>query len=238
MAKEKKKEPIPTGRKGEYIDPATGKRFSSVTGEIPRDVPDRGGGGTIIEKGGHTFIAPPSAEKKIAELRAEGKLPSLEMTPEQKEAEQAAEERMRRKAAFQGLEEEGLIPEEEMPERVELDVERKAGEGMPLVGASIAGIGQAVAMFLKDTPLKSFVGEGQEIDNLVQTPEGRRGVMIAEIQREELDKSISATEALGALIEGIPVVGSLANEYAGDLLKTPEATTRDLRAQSSGQIQK
>ena len=80
MAKEKKKEPIPTGRKGEYIDPATGKRFSSVTGEIPKDISDRpaGGGSLIIEQDGHTFIAPPSEARKVAELRAEGKLPTLE----------------------------------------------------------------------------------------------------------------------------------------------------------------
>ena len=138
---------------------------------------------------------------------------------------------------FEQAQEEGLIPGE-TPQRVELDIEKRAGESIPIIGAPIAGIGIAIAKFLKGTPLKSFAGKGADIEPLIQSPEGIREVMIAEIQAEQFDKSISATQAIGVAAEALGLtalpldIGKTVEKFT----KTPSEDVETLR-QSVAQME-
>ena len=126
--------------------------------------------------------------------------------------------------------EEGLIPGE-APERVELDIDPKTGEGLPIVGSPVTALGLGIATFLEGTKLKSFVSKESDIEPLLQTPEGQREIMIAEIQEEQFSKSISATELVGVASEALGLndlpfgIGELVNKFT----KTPSEDVETLR---------
>lgn len=134
---------------------------------------------------------------------------------------------------FRQVQEEGLIPEE-APKRVELDVEPLPGESIPIVGPVVASLAQAfVSRFFRgdDALLKSFKGSKADIEPLIQSPEGLREVMLAEIQEEEFDRTISITEGVGAAAEAfglnkLPLgIGGVVEKFT----KTPSEDVETLR---------
>ena len=48
---------------------------------------------------------------------------------------------------------------------------------------------------------------------------------------KSFDKGISEAEEIGTLIESIPIIGPLASKWAGDLLQTPSANSKNVIAE-------
>lgn len=68
----------------------------------------------------------------------------------------------------------------------------------------------------------------EDIDTPIQDPQTAREVALREIQQREIAKGITAGEAFGALVESIPVVGSLAGSYATGLIEDPKGNVNTL----------
>ena len=145
--------------------------------------------------------------------RAEGQVPLLEQ--QQRDIESTAI-----------LKERGVF-ERTPAVREELDIEKRGPEGeggrfaaanLPLIGSSIsAGLSARDARgFLEDRKL-----EGIE-PGLLSDPDTARAVALAAIQQDAIDEGISSAESFGSVIEGIPLVGSLANRYASGLIEDPK----------------
>ena len=60
------------------------------------------------------------------------------------------------------------------------------------------------------------------------TPETLREAALREIRDASVKEGISISESVGTLIEGIPIVGSLASKYANGLLQTPSSNANDV----------
>lgn len=122
---------------------------------------------------------------------------------------------------------------EESPERVELDVspgEKVAQEHIPLIGSIITPMVNAVTGILGQNEYKGLTND----DKLVysQTPEGRRVVMINEIRKQELNKAVTATEAVGVAAEalGLTRITTLnIGETVEQFVKTPSADVETFR---------
>jgi len=121
---------------------------------------------------------------------------------------------------------------EERPERVELmpteeELKRRAS-AKRYTNAQIKQVKNfAESMGWDWNEYADKLGIGTEVLNdLIQNPETQRQIMLQEIQREELDKSLSASQKLGALLE--PYLGDLkvfdidVGGYADQWLQMPK----------------
>lgn len=156
---------------------------------------------------------------------------------EKQQVEQAKvlqEQQKRKEEAKKVLEEKGFF-EEKQPERVELDIERRKGiegaiEEAPIIGKSIG----AITSILTNAARKGWLPvlkTKEEVETPLQTAETLREATLREIQKEELKRGISAGESFGALIESIPVLGSLANNYASGLIEDPKGNVQTIISQ-------
>lgn len=102
----------------------------------------------------------------------------------------------------------------EQPERRELDPSRTALGAAPVIGPLAEGILKAVGF----TPSV----------NLDATPEEMKTLALTKIEKQEINKGITASENFGQFVEAIPVFGSLASKYAGGLLETPSENTQTI----------
>jgi hypothetical protein len=159
---------------------------------------------------GSQFVLP---EREIKELEARGKIAETEepltyKKPEQMKREgisqqrlQEEQERQRQEEILPIAEETGVF--EDRPERVELNPTEEELKQKPptykrfLFGSPIKEASKII--FGKD--------EGEKIDDLIQNPETLRSTMLQEIQREELDKSLTSSQKLGGILE--PYLGDL-----------------------------
>jgi len=56
----------------------------------------------------------------------------------------------------------------------------------------------------------------------------REGIIKNQIQRKIFEDGLTTSEEIGALVEGIPVIGGLVAEYASDLIETPRGNLNTL----------
>jgi hypothetical protein len=108
------------------------------------------------------------------------------------------------------------VMQEEQPMRRDLSPEARFGEKIPVIGGATSALQNVMSDTLKKIPfLKNLVGEG------ILEPEILRNAALTEIEERVYQEGITASEKFGAFVEGIPIVGSLVNKYARDLIETP-----------------
>lgn len=124
------------------------------------------------------------------------------------------------------LEEAGAF-EEVTPTEVSLQPEPGFGENIPVLGPSTGAIGFAVGNLL---PFLKGPNVQKPFDGPLE--EGTiREAALREISEQEYKKGISSAEAFGTLVESIPVVGSLARQYAAGLIETPSSNADQVIAE-------
>lgn len=120
--------------------------------------------------------------------------------------------------------------DEETPQRRELDPATSALERVPVLGGTFGAIKDVLQnVVLKTVPEGAFKKAFKENLGVAQ-PDELRTLALTEIERQEIEKGLTASEQFGALIEGIPVVGSLASKYAGGLIETPSDNAKQVKA--------
>lgn len=132
-------------------------------------------------------------------------------------AEEFAREEAQRKAVEA---EQQRVFEEEQPTRRELDPARTLLEKTPILGGTLGALANIMADIL---PGKAEKAVGRQL-----TPDELRTTALTEIEKQEVEKGLTASEKFGELVEGIPVVGSLASKYAGGLIETPSENTQTI----------
>lgn len=157
--------------------------------------------GNIIEKGGKTYLAPKVAPEELANVQqkitgqteTEGRTSLAEQTALQKNLSVA--------------EETGVF--EQRPERVELspseqEINQLRYHEQPIKQAKqfVESIGKDWEEYKKELNIND---EG--LSDLIQNPETQRQLIIQEIQRKELNASLTASQKLGAVLE--PFLGNL-----------------------------
>ena len=63
------------------------------------------------------------------------------------------------------------------------------------------------------------------------TPERLRSDALTQIEKKVYDRGVDNNTKFGAIVEAIPIVGALVNQYARGLVDTPTGTVNDLRSQ-------
>ena len=125
-------------------------------------------------------------------------------------------------------EERARLLAEEIPVRRELDPTISALEKVPVLGGTFGAIKDVI----QGVVLKAIT-EGEYKEKFkktlgVATPEELRTVAFTQIEKQEIERGLTASEQFGAIIEGIPIVGSLAQEYAGGLIETPSENAAEV----------
>ena len=184
---------------------------------IPRHVPTE-------------FLDLLSPERKAEIMEREGILPP-------KEQRLVREQRTREKAGKEFLEEKGFF-EERLPERTELDIKRTGAEKLPLVGPGLGAVREVLAVqdVIEGVPVKKkWFGltskQQEEMTTLIQNPQTAREIALQEIQKEVIGEGTSEAEKMGALIESIPVIGSLARKYVSGLIEDPRGNVQTIVTQ-------
>jgi len=186
--------------------------------EAPVILRDSRGKATGVEVGGQVFTG--LTERDVKSF-IEGKSGEGGRALEFGEARQLQEQEATREEARGFLEEKGVF-EETLPERTELDIpEPTAIEKIPVMGAGIGAITQVI--------LDAFPNlDSKEVQTLIQNPETAREMALQTIQQKVIDEGITAGEKFGAVIESIPVVGSLVSKYASGLIEDPKGNVDTL----------
>ncbi len=125
--------------------------------------------------------------------------------------------------------EKARLIEEETPVRRELTPEISLLEKTPVLGGTFGVIKDRLQeVVLLTVPEGKFKEEFKE--NLGIAPaEELRTLALSQIEQEQVDIGLSSSEKFGALIEGIPIVGSLATQYAGGLIETPSENAAQVK---------
>ena len=103
---------------------------------------------------------------------------------------------------------------------------------IPLIGSAIDPLSRAIASFLSGTKLKAFKkGDLLDLDALIEDPQTKREIMLAEIQQEQLEKTATANEAIGAAAEslGLNKLPFGIGEAVDKFTKTPSGDVNTLR---------
>jgi len=145
--------------------------------------------------------------------------------PQEREAK--AEELARKEEGAQILQEGGFDPLAQA-ERTQLDIDPKTGQGIPVIGPGQAALQGVIGDFVRGS---IFEGDAAKMEPLIQDPETAREVALQAIQQDVINEGISAGEAFGALVESIPLVGSLANKYAQGLIENPKGNIQTITTQ-------
>ena len=180
-------------------------------------------GGVLELPGGKTFVAPGIKQELPEVARREGitGLPTPQQTPQMQTPEG--------KTVQDVLQEQGAF-EEVTPEEVSLAPETGLAGKIPLLGPSLEAVKTIIGGVFKDTP---FAGEGVVTGEKAfpLTEETVREAALTKIRQDSFDKGVSLSESIGSVIEGIPVVGSLANQYASGLTQTPSSNAQTVLAE-------
>jgi len=156
--------------------------------------------------------------------------------------ESAAQEVAAREAQAQAFLEEKQFSEETLPKRVELNTPQLTGvEALPVVGPSLASdIGRGLSAAGQGIPAltqiqgipvtkEDFgVKDDIELQTLLQNPQTAREVALQQIQQDVIDKGTTSSEKFGSIVEGIPIVGSLAAKFAGRMIEDPAGNVQTL----------
>jgi len=122
--------------------------------------------------------------------------------------------------------------ETELPERAELDPERISIEKVPIIGNIASslisvkrvtdklGLSKAIGVNV----ISKFLGDlgGEEI-----SPRQLRTLQLTAIERAEIERGLTANEAFGAFVEGVPIIGTLVAKYAAGL-ETPTGNAAEV----------
>lgn len=215
--KEEKTREVPTPNKGPVItrvtrDPATNLPTGETTQELAR-------------KPGQAFARPTTERRQEVEEQkaiSENKGTSARLTQEQKQKlageTQIIEEEKQR------------IIDEETPERRELDPAQSFTEKTPVLGGTIGTIKDRIQEIVLATVPEGEYKEAFKNSLGVATPEELRSLSLTQIEKEEIERGLSMSEKFGALVEGIPVFGSLASKWAGGLIETPSENAREVKS--------
>jgi len=192
----------------EYPD---GKSYLGLTPDMVNELVARWEGKTALPPGAREFAATP---------------------------EETAEEELktREEEAVGFLQEKGFF-DETTPERKELDIERKGFGELPVIGPAAQAIGAKPLIAKEEKLIVNGVEvkrdwltgiKQKDIPTLIQNPETLRELALQEIQKETIAQGTTQSEKFGAIIEGIPVIGSLAAKYARGLIETPSGNTETI----------
>ena len=121
----------------------------------------------------------------------------------------------------------GKTIEEEEPVRRELAPEKRFGEEVPVVGGIIS-VGTNI---LADAARRGLLGEKQKMKMIeagALQPELLRTAALTQVESQVYAEGVTKSEKFGALIEGIPIVGSLVSKYASGLIETPTGNVNTL----------
>ena len=135
-------------------------------------------------------------------------------------------EAARAEQAQEELAEQGFFDIKE-PERTELDIPEEENrvlggvQNLPVVGPAIS----AMAFIIADT-----LGDKTTfpVETLIQDPVTAREIALQEIQKEVIKQGIKDSEKFGAIIESIPVAGSLVSRYVSGLIETPSGNVNTI----------
>lgn len=106
-----------------------------------------------------------------------------------------------------------ILQETGQPVRRELDPTLEQGEATPLIGPLRVKARKAVSGFLKDTAFRNFVDKfnPREQEEFFQLePEILRTAALTEIEKNEIEKGLTASENFGSFIESLGL-GGLSN---------------------------
>ncbi len=150
-------------------------------------------------------------------LRGEGSVQLAAISKREAEEQQAVSK----------LEESGVLTEQQ-PERVGLVSDQPESgteaflKGLPLIGNIATTIGQSS---------QALFGITKEQLPLLEDPETAKELALQEIQKEVIKQGLSSGERFGAIIEGIPVVGTLSQKYASGLIEDPRGNIQTILTQ-------
>lgn len=125
------------------------------------------------------------------------------------------------------LSEEGAF-EEVTPQETDLSASAQFGENIPLLGPATAAIQSVLVNAVNQGWLPIFQVSESNPFPPPMTPETIREASLREISQESFQKGISSRESFGSLVESIPVVGSLARQYAAGLIETPSSNADEV----------
>jgi len=151
----------------------------------------------------------------------------LEKQPQVQTVEEARQEE-----AKTFLEERGFF-EEKPPVRTELDIQKEGGvlgklEEIPVVGRTPRIMGENL---IKTGMILYGHEPSIEEEALIQDPESFRELAKRKIQEDTIAEGLSAGERFGAMIESIPIVGSLIGKYASGLIEDPKGNVNTIITQ-------
>jgi len=106
---------------------------------------------------------------------------------------------------------------EEAPVRRELDPNRTGLEELPVLGPAAKKIFDLIP----------FLDDEAKTEVALQ-PEILRTAALTEIERQEIERGLSASEEFGTYIESIPIIGGLVSKYASGLIETPSGNTKEV----------
>lgn len=187
-----------------------------------------GEGFAIISKGGKEFMMPHLSRKDQEQLEKLGfEVYSEGSTTAKRTAKEKMQEERGKQLAGKLTTEYGVPTE--LPGRKELDIQRISGEETPLIGAPITPVQLALTNYFKTTGAEEYLSE--ELNAFLGTPEGRREIMLSEIQAEEFKKAYESLSELGVIVESIGLTKIPFNigEMVEKFTKTPSEDVRALR---------
>ena len=222
----KKADPKLNKMLGEVLNkPSTPKGPTQVTDKGETLTRDQNGNIVGIVKDGETFFAPPNdedfldtIEKKAArDFRRKnvgGDLPIAGQAQQQANLE------------FQKQQ----IINEQTPARRELDPEIFEGEDIPVVGPLLTKVRKLLGLSPNSRSVLDLIKGVEKSGSFELQPEQLRTQALTEIERQEIERGLTANEEFGAFVEAIPLVGSLANRFAGGLIETPSENAREVKS--------
>lgn len=113
--------------------------------------------------------------------------------------------------------------QEELPERRELDPNRAVVETIPIIGP-LASFSKS---FLNKIGVPFGINSKTDKDLGMHTPETLRTAALTAIEREEIERGLTANELFGAFVEAIPVLGPLTSKYITGL-ETPTGNAAEV----------
>jgi len=115
--------------------------------------------------------------------------------------------------------------EQNKPEITDISPEYRPGQEVPVLGAGGVTIGNVLLDKIVNPIWKKISGENP---NLVLEPENVRSAAIRQIEQDAIDEGVTWSESFGAVVEGIPLVGSLVSKYASGLIETPSGNVNTI----------
>lgn len=171
--------------------------------------------------------------------KASGQQFERERETGQIEIDEQRELEVKKEAAAPILKEQGAF-EEVTPREISLQPRTEFGEGLPVLGRTIAvefgildraikkgWIGGLIGDLVREEA-EAAVPTGAEEFPKPLTPETVREGALRQISINAFDNGISLSESFGAMVEAIPVAGGLVGKYVGGLVEAPFSNANNI----------